>query len=352
MQLADLKYLIAYFMPLAAFFAISVGGYWTYIVLGSLFIAIPIIETLLPPNILNLTTEEYDKKKGKLFFDLLLYLNIPIIYGAIYLTLITVPTLTQTWEIIGIVLTCGVLMSASGINVAHELGHKPSWVAQTASKILYLPCLYMHFFIEHNRGHHVRVATPEDPATSRKNELLYTFWFRSVIGGYLHAWELESRKLKRLNKSTISLHNEMIIYHIIQLAYLGTVTYFFGTTGLITAIAIAVISFLLLETINYIEHYGLQRKKLPSGRYESVDKIHSWNSDHQIGRILLYELTRHSDHHYKAAKPYQTLLHYDASPQLPLGYPGSVMISFFPPLWFKLMNPKVDAFNAIEATDR
>ena len=102
-----------------------------------------------------------------------------------------------------------------------------------------------------------------------------------------------------------------------------------------------IIGFLLLETVNYIEHYGLVRFKMPSGRYERVRECHSWNSNHVVGRIVLYELTRHSDHHYKSSKKYQTLDYHDISPQMPYGYPTSMVLSFFPPLWFNIMNKRV-----------
>jgi alkane 1-monooxygenase len=199
----------------------------------------------------------------------------------------------------------------------------------------------MHFFIEHNRGHHLNIATPEDPSSSRKGENVYFFWIRSVVFSYIGAWRLEAKRLRRINKSVFSVHNEMLLFQLIQFAYLLCIYYFFGLTIMVYAIAIAIIGFLLLETINYIEHYGLSRKKLPNGKYEKVDVRHSWNSNHELGRIVLYELTRHSDHHYKANRKFQVLRHHDESPQLPFGYPGSMLLSFIPPLWFKLMNKEL-----------
>ena len=107
------------------------------------------------------------------------------------------------------------------------------------------------------------------------------------------------------------------------------------------AIAAGVVSFLFLETVNYIEHYGLLRLKNASGRYERVQKIHSWNSNHVVGRIILYELTRHSDHHYKSSKKYQVLESHEESPILPYGYPTSMVLAMIPPLWFRIMNKRV-----------
>jgi len=241
-------------------------------------------------------------------------------------------------------LSVGIVLGA-GINVAHELGHKKGKLEQLIAKLILLPNLYMHFIIEHNRGHHVHIATPEDPATSRKGEMIYTFWLRSSIFSYISAWKLEAKRLKKENKSIVSLSNEMIVFQLIQISYLALIFAFFGMTVMLFSIAIAIVGFLLLETINYIEHYGLVRSKLPNGRYERVDMRHSWNSNHEIGRIVLYELTRHSDHHFKANRKYQVLRHHDESPQLPLGYPGSMLMSFLPPLWFYVMNRKLKGIN-------
>lgn len=347
MSWRDLKYLIAYILPFTGWMAVTMDGIYTYSALIFAFICIPLVEAFVPRSRDNLTAKEAKVKTSSLFFDMLLYLNVPIVYALLYLALHRVSNdVLTTGEIIGIVGSVGTVFGACAINVAHELGHKRGQLPQLASKVLLLPCLYMHFFVEHNRGHHLNVGTPEDPATSRYGEHVYRFWWRSVRDSYLHAWQLEAKRLTRAGKAIVGLGNEMLLYHIIQIAYLVIITWLFGLVGLGVAVAIAVFSFLLLETINYIEHYGLQRQKLPNGRYERVEVFHSWNSNHELGRLVLYELTRHSDHHYIASKKYQVLNHHDESPQLPLGYPGSMLLSFVPPLWFKLMNPLVAQHNA------
>lgn len=341
MKLNDLKYLIAYTVPLAGFVSLFFDGIYSWTAVLYAFLFIPIVELFVSKSQQNLSAEEEEERKTNTFFDFLLYLNLPIIYGLIICFFIILSTNTLTTsELVGKIFSVGIVLGA-GINVAHELGHKPSAFQQTIAKLILLPCLYMHFFIEHNRGHHLNIATPEDPASSRKDENVYFFWVRSVVFSYISAWKLEAKRLKKINSSTLSLKNEMLIYQLIQIAYLGIIYFFFGITIMAYAVAIAVVGFLLLETINYIEHYGLTRKKLPNGRYERVDVVHSWNSNHEFGRIVLYELTRHSDHHYKANRKYQILRHHDESPQLPLGYPGSMLLSFIPPLWFKIMNKEL-----------
>jgi len=341
MKIADLKYLIAYTVPVAGFIALYNDGLasWTAVIYA--FVFIPLIELFVNKSEDNFSDQEEESRKTSPFFDYLLYLNLPIIYILVVSFLILVAQNNlSTSDLIGKILSVGIVLG-SGINVAHELGHKSKWHEQFMAKAILLPTLYMHFIIEHNRGHHLNIATPEDPASSRKGENVYFFWVRSVVFSYLGAWKLEAKRLKKMNKRVISLHNEMLIFQIIQGAYLVAVYAFFGMIGLISALSIAVVGFLLLETINYIEHYGLTRKKLPNGRYERVDVRHSWNSNHEFGRIVLYELTRHSDHHYKANRKYQILRHHDESPQLPYGYPASMLISFIPPLWFKVMNKEL-----------
>ena len=342
MKTADFKYLIAYIIPFSGFAAVYLMGWWSFLSFVIAFGIIPLLESLLGINSKNEAFETYEVKSNIKFFDGILFLNIPIFYFLLFYTFSSVNAVPMDrHEWIGIVLSIGVIGGSAGINVAHELGHKSGKWHQLASKILLLPTLYMHFFIEHNRGHHLNVSTPKDPATSRLGEPLYFFWMRSVVRSYIHAWKLENDRLKKIGIGPLSFYNEMIQYTIAQISYLTLIFISFGPDGLLMALLVALVSFLLLETINYIEHYGLMRKILPNGRYEKVNVTHSWNSDHIIGRIMLYELTRHSDHHHKASKKYQALESYVESPQLPFGYPTSMLIALIPPLWFKIMNPKV-----------
>ncbi len=199
----------------------------------------------------------------------------------------------------------------------------------------------MHFYIEHNFGHHLNAATKEDPASAKYNQTLYSFWVTSMVRQYISAWKIQRNLLKRENRSFFSFKNDMFWFVILQVAYVGSIFLFFGTTALWVAIVIGLIGAVLLETINYIEHYGLSRNKTSSGRYERMQEIHSWNSNHVLGRIILYELTRHSDHHYRAHKKYQLLDCHETSPQMPYGYPTSMILSMLPPLWFAIMNKRI-----------
>ncbi|XLS29243.1 alkane 1-monooxygenase [Flavobacteriaceae bacterium M23B6Z8] len=338
----NLKYLTAYSIPVVALIGISLAEIYTFLTPVYVFILIPFLELLLPNDESNLSAGEREEKLKNKLFDWLLYLNIPIVYGILAYTLYL--TSTQhfaIYELIGLVFTTGIVLGSNGINVAHELGHRKTKIEQLLAKILLLPSLYMHFYIEHNYGHHLHAATKEDPATAQLNQTVYSFWITSVTRQYINAWRIQSDLIKRQQRSFFSIKNDMLWYTIVQLAYLSFLFLLLGTFGLLIAICCAIVGFILLETINYIEHYGLIRKKLPSGRYERVREIHSWNSNHVMGRIILYELTRHSDHHYKSAKKYQILDYHDISPQMPYGYPTSMVLSLFPPLWFTVMNKRI-----------
>ena len=337
----DLKYLMSYSIAFTALLGILIGGPFVYLTVIYTFIFIPILEVNLKQN--NEIYSEDDKMNRNLdpFFDILLYLNLPLVYGIFFLSLNTLINTDSTSEIIGIILSASIVMATNGINVGHELGHRKSLLSRIVSKLLYLPCQYMHFFIEHNYGHHVNVATPNDPATAKYKQNLYSFWISSVTKTYISAWKIQLKLLKVSKQSFLSFKNDMIFYTLFQFLFLVFIYLNFGLIITIYSIIMSIISFLFLETINYVEHYGLLRKIKPNGKYERVKPHHSWNSNHTVGRIVLYELTRHSDHHFKASKKYQVLESLENSPQLPYGYPTSILISFFPPLWFKIMNPLV-----------
>ena len=337
----DLKYLMSYSIALLAFIGISIGGFYNYLAVIFTFIFIPLLEILVKKSDEKYSEEEKKNRLLDPFFDFLLYLNIPIVFGIFFFSIDKLAFTSSVSDIVGIILSASIVMATNGINVGHELGHRKSIIARTCSKILYLPSQYMHFYIEHNFGHHINVATPEDPATARYKQTLYSFWVTSVIRTYVSAWKIQLRLLRVSKKSFLSIKNDMIFYTIFQIIFLLFIYYNFGLYLTILSLVMSVVSFLFLETINYVEHYGLLRKKELSGRYERVKPHHSWNSNHTIGRIVLYELTRHSDHHFKSSKKYQVLESLEDCPHLPYGYPTSILLSLIPPVWFRIMNPLV-----------
>ena len=338
----DFKYLAAFSIPTIAFVGVFLKGNWVWATPIFAFICIPILELIFPLDTNNLNPQETDSRLKQKIFDWLLYLNLPVVYGLVVFSLLTVTNFSlETYEFIGLVISVGIVLGVNGINVAHELGHRQTTNERFIGKALLLPSFYMHFYIEHNFGHHLHAATPEDPATARYNQSVYSFWFTSTIRQYFSAWRIQNTLLKNNNISFFSLKNDMLWYTVFQISFLVLVFALFSVTGLIFTTTTGIVGFILLETVNYIEHYGLLRLPTKSGRYERVREMHSWNSNHVIGRIILYELTRHSDHHYKSSKKYQILDCHDESPQMPYGYPTSMVLAMLPPLWFKIMNKRV-----------
>lgn len=342
-KISDLKYLMVLTIPLGVGTSLYFDGIISYMIPFMNFLIIPIIDLLLPEVKTNPTDEEEAILKVNPLFDYILYINVFFqFFFLFYLLNIVSYGNNALWENIGKIWTMGICTAVLGINTAHELGHRNNKFEVFLSKLLLMSALYMHFYIEHNRGHHKNVATPLDPSTARKGETVYAYYFRSVFGGYLSAWRLAAVKMRKEGNAIFSFKNEMIQFHLIQLAFVSFIFVLFGLIGVLTFLAVVIIGISVLETINYVEHYGLEREMDDQGRYEKVKPWHSWNSDHILGRIMLLELTRHSDHHYKASRKYPTLRHLATSPELPLGYPGSMVLAWFPPLWFKVMDKRIE----------
>jgi len=338
----DIRYLGAYLIPTCTFAGFFLRGPWTFAGVVFAFVIIPIIELALETGTVNAKPAHPTHRLPDHWFDILLYLNVPIVYSAVWMLghVVTTQALSNA-ELTGLILSTGVLLGANGINVGHELGHRGNPAQRVLGKALLLPSLYMHFHIEHNRGHHLHVATRNDPSTARFGEALYAFWPRTLMMTYINAWKIEATRIRTRRETGIKAINGMITFTVIEAIYIASLFAIFGTRSLVILLAAGFVGALLLETINYIEHYGLIRRHLETGKFERVTDRHSWNSNHCIGRIVLYELTRHSDHHAIAGKPYQRLDHRDEAPQLPFGYPTSMLIAMVPPLWFRVMNRRV-----------
>lgn len=324
--------------------ALYLQGIWSYSTLILAFVIIPGLELMTAPDKSGIGSEEDENHvlQDRLY-DLLLYAMVPAQYITLGWFLWTVVGPIDAFTRTGLILSMGVQCGAVGINVAHELGHRTTRFERNLARALLLSSLYMHFIVEHNRGHHKNVATPLDPASARLNEPIYTFWFRTIVGSFLSAWNIERSLQEKSGRSTWNIRNEMLQALVIEGGLLTLLYLIFGWMGLKAFLLTSLIGILLLETVNYIEHYGLRRKQLENGRYERVQPWHSWNSDYPIGRIVLFELTRHSDHHYKASRKYPLLRHLEGSPQLPAGYPAMMLLSLVPPLFFRVINPRIES---------
>lgn len=244
---------------------------------------------------------------------------------------------------IGLSATIG-FIGGIGINTAHELGHKREVNERWLSKIALAQSFYGHFYIEHNRGHHVRVATPEDPASSRFGENFYQFWPRTVGGSVKSAWGVEKKRYARKKTHPFHLGNDVLNAWAMSAVLFGAVIIWLGAGVIPFLILQAILGFSLLEIVNYMEHYGMKRQLVgPEGkqRFERVTPAHSWNSNNIATNVLLYHLQRHSDHHANPTRRYQTLRDYKESPVLPTGYAGMIVIALLPPVWRRVMDHRV-----------
>ncbi|HEY1021464.1 MAG TPA: alkane 1-monooxygenase [Flavisolibacter sp.] len=339
MSLRVFKYLSPCLLYYGALLSFSAQGFVVWIPVLYSWVLIPLLELLIQPDPVNLSAAEEELAKKNRWYDYMLYLIVPLQYLALFLFLYNASLPNQPWiDLVGKTLVMGLLCGTFGINVGHELGHRVTKFEQRLAKLLLLTSLYLHFFIEHNKGHHKRVATPEDPSSARYGEGLYRFYIRSIVFSYFSAWKIAARETRKKGHNALSLYNEMVQFHLVQLLFVVLIYVVFGWLAMLLFFGAAIHGILLLETVNYIEHYGLQRKPLGEGKYERAQPEHSWNSNHVIGRVMLFELSRHSDHHYLASRKYQVLRHHDNSPQMPTGYPGMMLLATVPPLWFRVMN--------------
>ena len=339
------KYLTPFVLYLLALIAFKETGIACWYTLLYTFFVIPFLELFIKADQKNLDEVEEALAKKNRCYDFVLYAAVVLQYYSLWIFFHAVQEANiSNWDLAGRIVSMGLLCGAFGINVAHELGHRVNKFEQFLAKMLLLTSLYMHFFIEHNKGHHKHVATASDPSTAKYNQSLYAFWPQTLMGTYMSAWKIATEELEKKGKSWFSINNEMLLFQLIQVAFVLGIYLIFGLSVALFFLIAALLGVLLLETVNYIEHYGLTRNETENHQFERVQPHHSWNSNHIIGRLMLFELSRHSDHHYLASRKYQILRSFDNAPQMPTGYPGMILLSLAPPIWFKVMNNQMKKY--------
>ena len=305
-----------------------------------------ILDVFIDPHARNRAGTLADVKAGNsLVWTLLLWSMVPLQLALVIsgLMLVTREQLTA-YELVMVTVSIGFTGAMFSIPVAHELMHRTSWYDRASAVIIMTMFSYTHFCIEHVYGHHRNVGTAEDTATARFGESFYAFYHRAIPDGLINAWRLEAIRLRRLGLPVFGFRNRMLRYFSIIVLVYGAVASIFGWIGVVFLSLQSVIGFSTLEVLNYVQHYGLMRRKTTTGKYERIRPIHSWNSDHRISNWLLFNLPRHPDHHRHANKSYQLLRHVDDAPQLPIGYFAIFWLPLFPPLWRRIMDPKVEAW--------
>ncbi|MBO0931080.1 alkane 1-monooxygenase [Fibrella aquatilis] len=338
---------------------VIVGGYYlggpNWAVAGVLYVyvGIPLLDWLTGEDHSNIGHDQFDAVLNDRFFDVIVYSFVYLQYGLLgWGGYVILHDGLALWQQIALTYSIG-LFGGTIINVAHELVHRSSRVALLHARLALASVCYMHWGLEHVQGHHRHVATPHDPATARRNQTMYSFWWQSLVGGYRSAWAIEKRLLAKDGKPFLSWQNQLLGFAFWPTLlctvltagfslYLGHMAWAFP----LFFVGQSLVAILLLESVNYIEHYGIVRAELSPGRYERVNPLHSWNASQVVSNMVLFQLQRHSDHHAYAARPYQVLRHFDESPQLPHGYAQMILIGMVPPLWFRIMNARLDAWKA------
>lgn len=329
----------------ASLLAFVWSGQWWCMLLAPLVIHVllPLLDRVFGEDFSNPPESAVAQLDGDVFYRALVWVYVPLqLTGTVVGAWIAVTQELPGFGYAALVLTVGAI-NGIGIGTAHELGHKKESLDRWLSKIALAPSAYGHFFVEHNRGHHTRVATPEDPASARMGESFWAFLPRSVWGSLQSAWALEKSRLSTQGKHVWHRHNHNLQAWGLTLVLLGALVTWLGWMALPFLLVQAVYAASMLEVVNYVEHYGLLRAKDASGRYVRCEPEHSWNSNHLVGNLLLYQLQRHSDHHAHPSRRYQALRHFATAPQLPAGYATMISVAYCPPLWFAWMDHRVMA---------
>jgi alkane 1-monooxygenase len=342
-------WLIGLVVPSLAFIAVLIPGatgwsifYWTGPIV--VLLLVPLIDLVAGLDPSNPPDDLIDALEQDRYYRWIVFAFLPLQYlgfGWAFWSIVNGEL--STLDKVGLALTVG-CVGGIGINTAHELGHKKESHERWLSKIALAQSFYGHFYIEHNRGHHVRVATPEDPASARMGESFYRFLPRTFFGSLRSAWRLEKRRLARRNRHPYRISNDVLNAWLMSAVLWGVLTWWLGV-GIVPYLFLqAAVGISLLEIVNYMEHYGMLRQRVGTAgreRYERVDPTHSWNSNNIATNVLLYHLQRHSDHHAYPTRRYQCLRDYQESPVLPTGYAGMILLALIPPLWRTVMDNKV-----------
>ncbi|MDA3896776.1 MAG: alkane 1-monooxygenase [Desulfobacteraceae bacterium] len=341
-----LSFSMIYLVPVTVYLGYWLGGIYTFMTPFLVFGVGPLLDFIIGTYTRNPSEESEKKLEANNWYKMVTIFCAPIQLAVVFwgAYVVSYGNLSAL-ELVGFILSIGISSDILGLSAAHELAHRINGKFEPMlSKILYCTVLYIHFGMEHVVGHHKRVATPEDPATARLGESFYAFLPRTIFGGFNSAWEFEAGRMKKKNKPVWSMGNPMAVALLAQTAFMLLIAVVFGGMGIFYLFAQSFIAIALVENANYVVHYGLLRKEIAPGKYEPIRPRHSWNSSNWLSNHFLFNIQRHSDHHYKPDRRYQLLRHYDEVPQLPTGYAGMIVLALIPPLWRKIMDPRVLRF--------
>lgn len=342
--MSNVFYLLPYSVPLAIIIGTMEGVIWPFRLIQWIFSAVVILDTIVPGAARDNPSLAARAPTG-FFWRLAIRMWLPAQAAIVACGLAAATAPALRWvDFAAITVSAGMAGGMLNVPVAHELMHGRGRGERAIAEILMSLMSYPHFCIEHVRGHHARVGTTADPATARAGESLYAFLPRTVAGGFLSAWRSERERMRSLSRPILSLRNrawrgtvEVVLIH-------AVIGYFWGAPGVLFFAGQSAVAILMLETINYVQHYGLTRRATPGGGHEPVGMMHSWNSAHPVSNWFLLNLGRHSDHHCDAGKEYRSLRNCEQAPRLPTGLFGMFVLALFPPLWHAIMDPLAQSF--------
>jgi alkane 1-monooxygenase len=315
--------------------------WWFAVPLVLFYLVVPLADWLIGEDLTNPPESQVSALEADGYYRTVLYATVPVLWAAVLFNLVFLATHPLPWPAwLATVLVTGSVLGF-GLNLSHELGHKQDWLGRKLALFNSALGGYGHFSIEHNRGHHRHVSTPEDPASARLGESIYRFVLREMPGAFRRAWALETDRLQRRGMRAWHPANEILQAGALTLALYGGLIAAYGWPMAAVLPLVAFWGAFQLTSANYIEHYGLQRRRLADGRYERCAPHHSWNSNHLVSNLVVFQLQRHSDHHAHPGRGYQSLRDFPDLPRLPSGYFGMFLVAYLPPLWFWVMDPRV-----------
>jgi len=307
------------------------------------YLLVPALDWVIGEDTNNPPEEVIMQLEQDIFYRRLTYVVVPLHFITLFGCAAYALTQPLSWWAFVLLAVVAGLTAGLAINTGHELGHKNSKIEKTLSKVVLAVAAYGHFTVDHNRGHHMLVSTPQDEASARMGESIYKFALREIPGAFRRAWTIERERLTSRNKSPWHYSNPILQSYAISVAVAVILIAAFGWLALVFLLIHHAMAYWQLTSANYIEHYGLLREKTAKGRYERCEPHHSWNCNFIVSNLVLFHLERHSDHHAHPLRRYQSLRHFPDVPQLPNGYFGMYVIAYWPWLWFKLMDKRLMA---------
>ena len=337
-------------VPLLGLFVFLQNGLeWTLgLPVFIIYFIVPLLDSIIGSDSDNPPEEIVPQLEADTYYRYLTFATIPMHFVVLIASAYLVGTNDLSWWAIMMVAIVAGGYNGFSINTAHELGHKQTFTEQLLAKLCMAVPAYGHFCVDHNRGHHVSVATPEDPASSRMGESIYAFALREIPGNFLRGWALEKARLEKQGKPLVSFDNEILQSYLLSAVLQGALIYVFGWIMLPFLAMHNFWAWFQLTSANYIEHYGLLRQKKENGRYERCQPHHSWNANYILTNLMLFNLERHSDHHTNPTRRYQSLRNFPDIPEMPNGYFGMYILAYIARLWFSVMDKRLLALPHIQ----